>query len=344
MKEKEVIQTAITLIIAVFLIYSLIPFATGSEKPMIVLSGSMTPLFLPGDMILEKSINPNELRVGDVMTFQLSSGKPGTLVTHRIIFIEEGKERIFHTKGDANNAEDMFTVPASKVEGKLVFVIPFAGYLPDYFKRHVSYFLLMIMFSAGLLIRDEIKNLIIYSSPSRARKVEREIKKAERRISYKIKGLQLAAIVLFCGLIFTGIVAFNIGENGSSVIEREKQIDNSGFLPMVYAMTPNNLEQKLAIHSWYGVISPDKKTHITVPDNTPVQISSVPYILPVFWILALADINPYLPVFAEIVLYTSVFTLFLFPVWYKKSRIGRHKKRIRFHRLVAQWKRTLHFG
>src|SRR5665647_984642 len=127
MKTKEIIQTAIILIIAVFLINSLVPFFTGSEKPMIVLSGSMVPLFLPGDVVISKTVSPSELNVGDVITFQAPNSKPGTFVTHRIISIEKGEKRFFQTKGDANNAQDDFKVPASNVIGKLVFVIPFFG-------------------------------------------------------------------------------------------------------------------------------------------------------------------------------------------------------------------------
>lgn len=338
MQEKEVIQKAVFLIIAVLLINILIPFVTGSEKPMIVLSGSMVPFFLPGDIVIIKTVGLNELNLGDVLTFQAPTSKPGTFVTHRIISIEEGKKRLFQTKGDANDANDDFKVPESNVVGKLKFVIPFFGYLPDYLKHNINIVLLTIMLPASLLIIDEIKNLILYSNSTRVRKIERERKKAIRRTFYKLKGMRLAALILISGLVFAGIV------NGPAILEREKQIDNSGFLPMVYVITPENSEQKLDIHSWYGVIYPANESQITVPKNTPVQISSAPYILPVFWIISLANINSYLPATTEVVIHTSFVTLLLFPIWYKKSIIGRHKKRISFKRRLAQWKRTFHLG
>jgi signal peptidase len=300
-------------------------------------------MMLPGDMIIVKSVNSNELTVGDVLAFQEPGSKPNTLVTHRIVSIEEGEKRLFQTKGDANNAEDMFKVPASNAVGKLIFVIPFAGYLPDISKEHRSIFILTVMLPACLLIIDEIKNLILYSNAARARKVERERKKASRRTSYIVKGKRLEAIVLIGGLVFTGIVACNLGENGPVILERENTIDNSGFLSQVFVLTPDNFEQKFSIHPWYGVVSPANKTQVTVPENTPAKMSSVPYILPVFWIIMLAEINPYLPVAAEIAVYTSVFTLLFLPLWYRKSTIGKHKK-IRLRRMFALWKRTLHFG
>jgi signal peptidase I len=187
MKEKEILQAAIVLLIAVFLANALIPFATGSEKPLIVLSGSMVPVMMPGDMIVIKSIDPNELKVGDVLAFHPPKSKPNTLVTHRIISLEEGDERLFKTRGDANNAEDEFKVSASNAVGKLIFVIPFAGYLPEASKNK-NIFAFMVIIPALLLILDEIRNVILYSNPARARKLEREQRKAARRTSYAIKG------------------------------------------------------------------------------------------------------------------------------------------------------------
>ena len=344
MKEKEILQAAIVLLIAVFLVNALVPFFTGSEKPMIVLSGSMVPVMLPGDMIVVRSIDSNELAVGDVIAFKDPGDRPNTLITHRIISLEEGEERIFKTKGDANNAEDDFNVPASKVVGRLIFVIPFVGYLPDALKHNKTIFLFTVILPAGLLILDEIRNLILYSNPSRARKVERERKKIAQRTSYVIKGKRLAALILISGFVFTGVVAHSLGENGSVVLAKENTVDNPGSLPLVYILTPEDLEQRLAINSWYGVVPPVNTTQVIAPENMPAKISSAPYILPVFWIIALAEIHPYLPVAGGVVLYTSVFTLLLVPLWYRKSTIGGRRKRIRFHRLFAQWKRTLHLA
>ena len=198
------------------------------------------------------------------------------------------------------------------------------------------------MLPAGLLILDEIRNLILYSNPTRARKVEHERKKTERRISYKIKGMRLAALILIRGLIFSGIVACNLGNNEHVTLKWGNKVDNSRFISQVFVLTPDNSEQQFAIHPWYGIVSPANETHITAPYSTPAQISSAPYILPVFWIIALAGINPYLPAVAEIIIYTSIVILILLPFWYKKSFRGRHKRRISFKRRFAQLKRTLH--
>lgn len=343
MKEKEILQAAVILVIAVFLVNSLIPFFAGSAKALIVLSGSMTPLMLSGDMIVAKSVSPDELMVGDVLVFKAPGGKPDTLVTHRIVSIEKGEERLFQTKGDANEEKDDFKVPASDVVGKLTFVIPFAGYLPEASKNK-NLFLLTVILPAGLIILDEIRNVIKYSNPARARKIEREQWKAARRASYVIKGKRLAAIVIITGVIFSGVFLQNLGGNGPVVLEGENIVENPGFLPSVYVFTPVDPGQKLAIESWYGVIPSANSTQVFAPENTPAKLSIVPYILQVFWITELAEINLYLPVAAGIFLYVSVFTFLLFPLWYRKSAIGARRKKIKVYRLLAQCKRSLHLG
>ena len=63
MGKKEILRIAIVFVTAIFLINALIPFLTGSEKAMVVLSGSMTPIILAGDMIVVESVNPDELQL-----------------------------------------------------------------------------------------------------------------------------------------------------------------------------------------------------------------------------------------------------------------------------------------
>lgn len=366
MKGKEIFQAAIVLTIAVILVNALVPFFTGSKMPLIVLSGSMVPVMLPGDMIIEKSVDPNELQVGDVLIFRDPGGRPDTLITHRIIAIDEEEERTFHTKGDANNAEDMSVVKASDVVGKLTFVIPYAGYLPDTVKHNKNIFLFTVILPAGLLIFEEMRNLILYSNPAKARKVEKERKKIARRTSYAINRKRLAAFILIAGFISTGIVAYNLGENGHVILGKETTIKNPGPLSRVYVITPDEYGKRIDINFWYGVITPSNETKayenqdvpegviapsslaqvnetkVIAPENTPATISTVPYILPVFWIIALSEINPYLPALAEIVLYTCLPVLLLVPLWYRKSVIGRKSKKVKFRRIIAQWKRNLH--
>lgn len=91
-------------------------------EPAIVMSGSMEPTYHTGSVVLVDKDKKSDVRVGDAIAFD----NGGTYITHRIINIcKEG----FITKGDANESEDPWIVPADDVRGKVVFSIPIIGYL-----------------------------------------------------------------------------------------------------------------------------------------------------------------------------------------------------------------------
>lgn len=94
-----------------------------------VLSGSMEPEYPVGSLIYVRSVDPGELKPGDVITYRQN----GTLVTHRIL--EVTSEGRFRTKGDANNTADASPVAAEQVLGSPVFSIPGLGYVAQFLKR-----------------------------------------------------------------------------------------------------------------------------------------------------------------------------------------------------------------
>ena len=132
-----IISAFICVILSVILLSNLIIIVKGALNPerppsasgvtsMIVLSGSMSgdaPDHIEvGDLIITKSVDPETLKVGDVITY-MEQGT--TAVTHRIIAIND--DGSFKTKGDANNAEDREPVLPEKIVGKYIFRIPKLG-------------------------------------------------------------------------------------------------------------------------------------------------------------------------------------------------------------------------
>lgn len=339
MKEKGILQTLILLVFTILLISALSPFFTGSEKAMVVMSGSMVPLMLPGDMIIVESISPDKLTAGDIIAFKDPGGKD-TFVTHRIIKIKEGNKLVFKTKGDANEEEDLFEVPALDVVGKLVFVIPFAGYLPKA-SQDKNFFFFTVIFPACLIIINEIREIIAYSNPSNARKIERKKKKISRNVSHSIIRKNLISVSMVGFLVFSGILMYNIGENGPVNILKEGKVENSGFLSSFYVFLPADSEQEFSIEPEYAIITPKNETYLYGLD-TPVYICSVPYILPAFWIISLAKMNPYLPITVEVLVYTMILSVFLFPLWYRKIIRGKRIRKIKLRHLLVNWKRKLH--
>ena len=83
-------------------------------KPFIVLSGSMEPSIMTGDMVFVRETDENNLQVGDVIAYR--SG--GAVITHRIVEVTtEGGEKRYITQGDANDSPDQNSVKPAEVEG-----------------------------------------------------------------------------------------------------------------------------------------------------------------------------------------------------------------------------------
>lgn len=122
--------------------------------PMNVLTGSMEPYIKPGDMIISKKINSENIVKGDVVTYKTNNKN---LVTHRVMeIIKDGNTIFFKTKGDANNIADEKLVTEEDIVGKLVLRIPKVGYVGDIIRTPLG-FITCIVIPIILLIIMEIK-------------------------------------------------------------------------------------------------------------------------------------------------------------------------------------------
>lgn len=116
---------------AVFVVACLGVFAGGIAFRMndlhvqTVLSGSMRPTAQPGDLAITEGVPTTSLHVGDVIVFMPPNATVPVL--HRIAS-REGN--VVTTKGDANSVADPWRITLAGAIGyRLVFVVPFAGYL-----------------------------------------------------------------------------------------------------------------------------------------------------------------------------------------------------------------------
>ncbi len=100
----------------------------GGATPYTVLTSSMEPSYPPGTLVVVRPVEPDRLVAGDVITYQLKSGRP-TVVTHRVTSVGydlTGTLRLT-TQGDANSAADQDPVIAEQVRGRLWYSIPHVG-------------------------------------------------------------------------------------------------------------------------------------------------------------------------------------------------------------------------
>lgn len=90
-----------------------------------ILTESMEPEFPKGCVVYVKPASPEEIQVGDVITYRMGSGTDVT-TTHRVTEIDTEKQQ-FITKGDANTSVDMEPIRFTQLEGRVVGMLPWLG-------------------------------------------------------------------------------------------------------------------------------------------------------------------------------------------------------------------------
>lgn len=118
---------ALILVLGVGLAAVVVPRLAGATT-LAVLTGSMEPAYPPGTLVVIRPTPPQDIRVGDVITFQLESGRP-EVATHRVVekgFRADGEVQ-FVTQGDANPVADAEPVREVQVRGRLWYAIPHLG-------------------------------------------------------------------------------------------------------------------------------------------------------------------------------------------------------------------------
>lgn len=123
----------------------------------IVSSGSMEPAIKVGSIVIIKP--QSEYGVGDTITFG-GRRKNEIPTTHRIVAsrVSNG-EILFATKGDANESVDPAEIKESDVVGKVLFSIPFIGYIIDFARKPFG-IVLIIVIPALLIVYDEINKIV----------------------------------------------------------------------------------------------------------------------------------------------------------------------------------------
>jgi signal peptidase len=98
-------------------------------EPMVIVTGSMQKTIPVGSLVIDQKVDPRQLEVGDVISFQKPLGVHG-LDTHRIVAITNDKGmRLYRTKGDSNPVVDPWVISFDRgmVAHRMVFSVPYAG-------------------------------------------------------------------------------------------------------------------------------------------------------------------------------------------------------------------------
>lgn len=118
---------SITLAAAAYVVPSLL----GYER-YVITGGSMSGEFERGSVVFSRTVPAEDLRVGDVITYEPpSSSGVHTLVTHRIVRIgtDDVGRQVLRTQGDANPDPDPWRFTLTDGEQAVVsFHVPYVGW------------------------------------------------------------------------------------------------------------------------------------------------------------------------------------------------------------------------
>ena len=117
----------------------------------VILSGSMQPEINVDDVVVSRSLNETEVNsavnVGDVATYFDGS----SYVTHRVYdkTIDKDGNTVFIFKGDNNNTIDRYSIKASQIRGKQVYILRDFAWMFDFLN---SFYGVAAMISVLLLL------------------------------------------------------------------------------------------------------------------------------------------------------------------------------------------------
>lgn len=130
-----VLSTFIALALGVIMVQVL------SLRLDIVLSDSMAPTFYRNDIVVIKPCDDYEK--DDMIEFRTGAKEP---VCHRVIEkIGSGASAVYITKGDNNSKEDMSTVNAADINGKVIIIIENGKHIYNFIKSNYFLFIDIIL-------------------------------------------------------------------------------------------------------------------------------------------------------------------------------------------------------
>ena len=130
-KGMKALTTVLVIVVVVFAVL-LVGVRLVGLTPYTVLSGSMEPTYRTGSLIYVKQARPEEIQVGQAITFVLNDEL--VVATHRVIDVDAEHE-LFYTKGDANESPDGAPVHFKNLIGVPVFSIPYLGYAASFVQK-----------------------------------------------------------------------------------------------------------------------------------------------------------------------------------------------------------------
>ena len=161
----NILYAIIFIIVLFILIIAILQRTTNNEitlfgyRIFVVATGSMTPKYEVGDVLVSKEVDPATIQVGDDIVYK---GKEGSfkdkIVTHQVIMIEKENDNYrIQTKGIANTKEDP-EITQNEVIGKVIYKMGVLSLLQRAMSNNYVFYFVVFVPIVLLTFRQFIKS------------------------------------------------------------------------------------------------------------------------------------------------------------------------------------------
>ena len=152
-----------------------------------IVSGSMEPNINIYDVVVSKKVkSPNEIKVGDVITFvSTSSLSKGLTVTHRVIEVVKTDLGVaYRTQGDNNLSPDTAPAEFDNVIGKVILRIPKLGKVQEFLSKKGGWLIAIIIPALFIIVSDILKIFKLVGVKNKINEINKDekIKKEREKI------------------------------------------------------------------------------------------------------------------------------------------------------------------
>jgi len=175
--------TLICLLLVIPIIIYVFPSLVDADFSYTVMSGSMSPALNPGDLIIVRRVDPEDIEVGDLVTVKSED----VIFTHRVV--EKIDER-FRLKGDANEDPDPNLIEPSQIVGKVILVFPFS----HLYRPHG--FISALLLPAALIIGRQMRTIYEFTKWRNRKETLRWRKKVRRTPNVDTATMLLTLILM----------------------------------------------------------------------------------------------------------------------------------------------------
>ncbi len=136
-----------------------------------VISGSMEPKYMIGDVLISKEVSPSTIRVGDTISYLGDKGGfNNKVITHQVVDIEQDEEGsyLFHTKGLANLVQDP-VVSETQVYGKVIYKSVILSLVYKIVSTSIGFYLFIIVPLLFIIISEIVMTMVDKEEERRAK-------------------------------------------------------------------------------------------------------------------------------------------------------------------------------